>query len=232
MRRGMMINSLLPLLYLTSRAHAAAASVVSTITETATAASNSAAAASTQYTSSSAFETAMLNGHNFYRAEHNASALTWNTTSASYASTWSQKCAFKHSGGPTGENLAAGYSNATATVDAWGGERASYDFGHGGFSETTGHFTQVVWKATTTVGCARTDCGGDDATPGWYVVCEYYPPGNVVGAFQLNVQAQIEGPKDGDVEQGLAGRAPSVGARGCRLLAVFCCAVAVAAVLW
>ena len=69
---------------------------------------------------------------------------------------------FLWQGGPTGENLAAGYANASNAVDAWADEREAYDFNNPGFSEATGHFTQVVWKATTTVGCGRVDCEGKD----------------------------------------------------------------------
>jgi hypothetical protein len=29
-------------------------------------------------------------------------------------------------------------------------------------------------------------------------VCEYYPPGNVIGLFKENVQSQIKGIKNGD----------------------------------
>lgn len=43
---------------------------------------------------------------------------------------------------------------------AWGDEGDIYDFGlPTGFSEETGHFTQLVWKATTQVGCAAVNCG-------------------------------------------------------------------------
>jgi len=61
----------------------------------------------------------------------------------------------------------------------------------------------VVWKATTSVGCGRTECDGKGGTQGWYVVCEYYPPGNVIGEFAQNVQAQVTGPKNGNVAEGL-----------------------------
>ncbi|KAK8065005.1 PR-1-like protein [Apiospora hydei] len=71
------------------------------------------------------------------------------------------KCDFKHSGGPYGENLALGCSNATSCVEAWGNERRDYDFGTGDFGESTGHFTQLVWKNTTSVGCGARMCGGD-----------------------------------------------------------------------
>jgi len=206
---------------------------ISTVLSTVTTGSAPAAtaSASSQYTSDSDFQSAMLDAHNFYRTEHNASALTWNSTSTTYASNWANGCAFKHSGGPTGENLASGYANATASVDAWAGERSQYDFSAAQFSEATGHFTQVVWKATTSVGCGRTNCNGKGGTTGWYVVCEYYPPGNVVGEFAQNVQAQVKGPRDGDVEQGLGG-AGALGVPWRELVTVLFGAVGVAMVLW
>lgn len=40
-----------------------------------------------------------------------------------------------------------------------------------GHRHETGHFTQLVWKATKTVGCGRTECDGQDKgkAPGWCV---------------------------------------------------------------
>lgn len=121
--------------------------------------------------------------------------------------------------GPYGENLAFGYPNASSAVEAWGDEREFYNFQKPtGFAEKTGHFTQLVWKSTTEVGCAAINCGytenddkvrrdaGDSSTgrllprepdgstraQGWYVVCEYTPAGNVVGNnneyFKKNVK--------------------------------------------
>jgi hypothetical protein len=111
-------------------------------------------------------------------------------------------------GGPTGENLAAGYANASAAVDAWGLEREHYDWNQPGFSEATGHFTQVVWSNTTTVGCGRKACNGDGGTPGYYVVCEYYPPGNVEGDnnqfFVDNVKRLVKGKLTDTVESGVS----------------------------
>lgn len=112
----------------------------------------------------------------------------------------------KTQGGPTGENLAAGYPNATSSIDAWGTERDEYDFNKAEFSHETGHFTQMVWKETTTVGCGRRKCDGRGGSPGWYVVCEYFPPGNVIGAFEENVQEQVEGIENGNSE-GVVGAA-------------------------
>jgi hypothetical protein len=100
-------------------------------------------------------------------------------------------------------------------VDAWALERKSYNYKDPSFSEKTGHFTQVVWKATTSVGCGRKACNGTGNVSGWYIVCEYYPPGNVIGEFGTEVGKQDKGSSSGDVEEGLgsgAGRLRGVGA--------------------
>lgn len=148
--------------------------------------------ANAQYTNDNAFETAILNSTNTYRTQHNATALTWNTTLATYATTYASKCNWAHSGGPSGENLAEEYANVTDAVDGWGDERNKYNFNNGGFSEATGHFTQLVWKATTSVGCGRMDCDGKGGSAqGWFVVCEYYPAGNVQGDYGQEVGREV-----------------------------------------
>ncbi|KAF2730407.1 PR-1-like protein [Polyplosphaeria fusca] len=155
---------------------------------------------SVEYTDDEVFKDAVLNSTNTFRRQHNATKLAWNETSAKFAASNSKECIFEHSGGPTGENLASGYPNATSSIEAWGHEREEYDFDKATFSKTTGHFTQLVWKSTTSLGCARTRCDSrsvdhGDAAPGWYLVCEYFPPGNVIGRFKENVQKRV---KDGD----------------------------------
>ncbi|KAF8990188.1 CAP domain-containing protein, partial [Cyathus striatus] len=54
-----------------------------------------------------------------------------------------------------------------------------------GFSSASGHFTQVVWKSTTSVACAITSCpaGTIFGQASKYVVCRYAPPGNYPGQF-------------------------------------------------
>ncbi|KAI8316841.1 Repressed by EFG1 protein 1 [Colletotrichum sp. SAR11_59] len=144
-----------------------------------------------EWNSDDTFTSAVLNSTNHYREQHNASDVSWNKTLADFAVDYLRgmdDCDFEHSGGPYGENLAMGYANVTQSVEAWGEERDDYDFDDAEFSEETGHFTQLVWKDTTDVGCARKRCE-DDA---WYLVCEYWPRGNVVGQFAEEVQEEEE----------------------------------------
>ncbi|KUI53622.1 Cell wall protein PRY3 [Cytospora mali] len=155
-----------------------------------------------QFTDTALFTSAILNSTNFYRKEHNATAVSWNHTLAEYASSYlssmgsqspdsGSECDFEHSGGPYGENLAIGCNEVTGCVELWGDEREEYNFNDPGFSEETGHFTQLVWKATTTVGCGRRLCG----TRAWYIVCEYWPRGNIIGEFREEVGRQVDGTK-------------------------------------
>jgi hypothetical protein len=148
------------------------------------------------YTDTNNLQADILNSTNLYRYEHNATALVWNTSLASYAQSWASRCKWKHSGGPYGENIASGYPDVTGAVDGWGNERAKYNFQQStGFSKATGHFTQLVWKSTTSTGCAAVNCAGKGGMDGFFLVCEYYPPGNIVGEhnafFAQNVQSQI-----------------------------------------
>ncbi|KAH7077432.1 CAP domain-containing protein [Paraphoma chrysanthemicola] len=161
---------------------------------------------STQYTDDKLFQEAVLNVTNTYRRQHNATGLVWNETLADVARSWSEGCVFGHSGGPYGENLASGYANVSESIVAWGQERGEYNFRGGEFSTQTGHFTQLVWKATKSVGCGRTNCtDSGKSAPGWFLVCEYYPGGNVIGNFVDNVQDEVpadqrpEGPDDPSV---------------------------------
>jgi hypothetical protein len=51
-------------------------------------------------------------------------------------------------------------------------------------------------------------------TPGYYIVCEYYPAGNVIGAFNANVQAQVKGRPTDTIESGISGANGTGGASG------------------
>ncbi|KAG2023285.1 hypothetical protein CC2G_000955 [Coprinopsis cinerea AmutBmut pab1-1] len=132
-----------------------------------------------------------LDEHNRYRAEHGAAPLTWGDDLEAAALRWASGCKFEHSGGTLGrlgENLAAGTAPypITTAVFRWVDERKDYVPGQ------ASHFTQVVWKSTTRVGCASVVCNNllpiFGNSPATYHVCEYDPPGNVGGRFGENVQ--------------------------------------------
>lgn len=131
----------------------------------------------------------ILETHNELRALHDAPELQWDNTLAEYAQRHASQCEFKHTHGPYGENLAAGYPTAEAAITAWYDEQRYYSYTNPQFSMSTGHFTQLVWKSTVKVGCALVPCNGQHGTPGNYLVCEYSPPGNRIapGYFAENV---------------------------------------------
>jgi pathogenesis-related protein 1 len=141
-----------------------------------------------------------LDEHNLLRAKHCSPALTWSAELAAGAQAWADRCEFEHSagGGAYGENLFAG-TNTTAieAVDGWYSEIKSYDFAAPGSSQGTGHFTQLVWKNSTQLGCGMARCGNIFPTFGgaWLYVCRYAPPGNMNGAdeYQKNVLPVSDG---------------------------------------
>lgn len=66
----------------------------------------------------------------------------------------------------------------------------NYNYSNPGFSAEPGHFTQVVWKNSTQLGCGAAQ--GVKTLNGrqynaFYVVCHYAPAGNVTGQFPENV---------------------------------------------
>ena len=53
-----------------------------------------------------------------------------------------------------------------------------------------GHFTQVVWKDSTKVGCATVKCPAGSVLqyPSWYTVCNYNPQGKSYTLGPLQIQ--------------------------------------------
>lgn len=126
----------------------------------------------------------LLLQHNNKRVLHGAPNLTWNWELAIFAANYASvkldcdNLELIHSGGPYGENLAAGYAGGFLPVNAWYDEIDLYDYDKPGFAEATGHFTQLVWNGTLEMGCAYVDCHNEW---GQYTICEYQPRGNIVG---------------------------------------------------
>ncbi|KAF6764232.1 CAP domain-containing protein [Ephemerocybe angulata] len=144
----------------------------------------------TSTSTSSADVQAYLSAHNACRKKHGAADLTWSDELASAAQKWANNCKWGHSGGavgPYGENLSAGTNlDIAGAIKMWTDEESQYNPSNPQYS----HYTQVVWKSTTQVGCAVATCngllGGSGADK--FYVCEYNPAGNVIGKFAENVQ--------------------------------------------
>ncbi|CAH6720233.1 protein Pry1p [[Candida] jaroonii] len=132
------------------------------------------------------FAKAILDAHNEKRAEHSAPALEWDDElyqyAANYASSYSCSGSLSHSGGKYGENLAVGYANGPAAVQAWYDEGKNYDYSS---ASSFDHFTQVIWKSTTKLGCAYKDCSSNNW--GKYIICSYDPAGNMIGSGKSNL---------------------------------------------
>lgn len=131
---------------------------------------------------------AVLDTHNHYRARFGAAPLSWSSRIAAGAQAYSANCVFEHSGADgLGENLSWNYKSWAAAIRAWmEDEEGLYDFNNPGFSHETGHFSQVVWKATTELGCGASSCGGEPL-----YMCQYSPPANVEGKFEENVSRPV-----------------------------------------
>jgi pathogenesis-related protein 1 len=88
--------------------------------------------------------------------------------------------------GGLGENIAAGAptESIAGAVTSWINESVNYNHATNtcAAGKVCGHYTQVVWKATTRVGCAKVSCttGSPFGSGIWDMsVCDYAPPGNV-----------------------------------------------------
>ncbi|OIV96112.1 hypothetical protein TanjilG_13044 [Lupinus angustifolius] len=125
-----------------------------------------------------------LEVHNQAREEVGVGPLSWNHTLQAYAQNYAneriQDCNMEHSYGPFGENLAEGYDEMKGSdaVKFWLTEKPDYDYySNSCVHDECGHYTQIVWRDSVHVGCARAKCDND-----WvFVICSYYPPGNVEG---------------------------------------------------
>ncbi|XP_061958512.1 basic form of pathogenesis-related protein 1-like [Populus nigra] len=125
-----------------------------------------------------------LNAHNAARSQVTVANIIWDNTVAAYALNYANSrisnCDLVHSNGPYGENLAKGSGSFTgaAAVNLWVAEKPYYDYAS---NSCVGgqclHYTQVVWRNSVRVGCARVK-----RTNGWWFVsCNYDPPGNYIG---------------------------------------------------
>ena len=143
----------------------------------------------------------IIAAHNLWRRAVGVPPLAYSDDLAETAQSWADElaenhgCRMKHSksGGQYGENIY--WASATLwsdgrreeqdvgsrpVVDAWGKEKRDYDYGRNRCAKgrQCGHYTQLVWRQTTEVGCAVSVCG-ETLEQVW--VCHYKPAGNWAG---------------------------------------------------
>ncbi|CAM0943585.1 unnamed protein product [Alopecurus aequalis] len=129
--------------------------------------------------------------HNLVRMARWEMPLAWSPRLEAYARWWASQrrgdCALRHSFPEgqfaLGENVFWGGAGAAWSpgdaVQDWAAEGMDYSYAANACApgRDCGHYTQIVWRDTASVGCARVVC--DDG--GVFMTCNYYPPGNVVG---------------------------------------------------
>lgn len=135
---------------------------------------------------------AMVAAHNRLRSQQGVPALKWSADLARYAQTWADRlsqngCRMEHRpeegefGQQYGENIALtvqGSSFVDQAVGMWEKERAKYNgqpLTEENFGEV-GHYTQIMWRKTTQIGCGISNCKSFTI-----VVCNYDPAGNFLG---------------------------------------------------
>jgi uncharacterized protein YkwD len=126
-----------------------------------------------------------LAAHNAVRAKVGVPALAWSDDLATAAQKWANTLIetrqFAHEAkSKFGQNLfeiRGAHATPSEVVEDWAAEAAHFDYKANKCSGgQCGHYTQIVWRKTTEVGCAVAREGPREV---W--VCEYNPPGNYVG---------------------------------------------------
>ena len=124
--------------------------------------------------------------------------LAWSASLADTARSWAAQCRdtqapigmIDHNPGRStghpwyvGENIYAASWPAPpqSAVTSWASEVAFYDYARNSCAagQVCGHYTQLVWRTTAFVGCARSYCPG--LAYAHSVVCNYGPGGNTGG---------------------------------------------------
>jgi len=152
----------------------------------------------------------VLHHHNIHRQNHSAPDIAWSDSLAATAQKIGETCVYAHNQeidkdqGQYGQNIAAGVeaANVSAVITElfYNGEVSFYDELYGEANPSMdnfhewGHFSQIVWKGTTEVGCATVDCSaqklantGGNVAP-YFTVCNYKTAGNMGGAYAENIE--------------------------------------------
>ncbi|XP_010467241.1 PREDICTED: pathogenesis-related protein 1-like [Camelina sativa] len=121
-----------------------------------------------------------VNAHNQARSQVGVGPIQWDEEVAGYARSYADQlkgdCNLAHSGGRYGENLAmsTGDFSGVDAVNLWVNEKADYNYDSNTCNGVCGHYTQVVWRNSVRLGCAKVTCNNG----GTVVSCNYDPRGN------------------------------------------------------
>ncbi|KAF4546562.1 Allergen V5/Tpx-1-related protein [Lasiodiplodia theobromae] len=137
--------------------------------------------------------------HNAHRANHTQTcSVAWDQQLANEAMASAQACQFQHtnSGKDYGQNMgetSQGSSEHAVTAMFYNEISEFGPYWHQPNVPIGNpmilHFTQAVWKKTTTIGCATWNCGQ------WLLsYCNYRGPGNYAGEYGDNVADLIPNP--------------------------------------
>lgn len=167
-------------------------SLFTLLSMTAIVAAGASAPASAQSSRLASFKERVLAMHNKERAGLGVGPLAWSDALAANASRWAARISrlsdLEHdeSLDVEGENLWRGTKGAYTPedmVELWIDEKRAFrnnpipNVSITGDIGDVGHYTQVVWRSTTLVGCAVADAiGGDEV-----MVCRYMEGGNIMG---------------------------------------------------
>lgn len=129
------------------------------------------------------FAQEMLTAHNAVRRKIGVPPLKWSDKLAGRAAEWANtlaKTGASRMQGIAGQNIAytspPGTAKAGNVVAAWAAEASNYDHEKNACIDGKArchHFTQVVWRNSSFLGCATAHDAQRDI---W--VCDYDPPGN------------------------------------------------------
>ncbi|KAJ5627833.1 hypothetical protein N7490_010061 [Penicillium lividum] len=180
-------------------------STVATAAPSTTLATSTSSASTATASATNAYQQQVLYNHNIHRSNHSVSSLEWSADLESSAQTLAARCNYEHDtsidGGGYGQNIGYGVEASDVGVMItnlmYNDEIEFFPTPYGESDPSMsdfdkwGHFSQIVWKATTHVGCATVVCDplgnvdSSEALP--FTVCNYSPVGNVGGEYGDNV---------------------------------------------
>ena len=154
----------------------------------------------------------LVSVHNRFRQEVVPAAcpplppVQWSKLLANVAQAYANKCIYNHNAQRTreakgrfsyiGENLyisTGTQADMTQVVSSWNSENRFYSLRTNSCmaGKVCGHYTQVVWSSSTSIGCGAAVCDTKNMSSSpwpssrfpkvYIVVCNYGPGGNIVG---------------------------------------------------